>query len=87
MQDKRKKSLMQIYQIFVPELHANVKFKIIPTEDIEAFVTTLLDVLQLELIVEESATAKFMFISENNNETKATLKIKFFNGELALITF
>ena len=29
---------MQIYQIFVPELHANVKFKIIPTEDVEAFV-------------------------------------------------
>ena len=49
--------------------------------------TTPLEVLQLVLIDVESATAKFMFISENNNETKATLKIEFFNGELALITF
>jgi ATP-dependent Clp protease ATP-binding subunit ClpA len=28
---------MQIYQIFVPELHANVKFKVIPNVDIEDF--------------------------------------------------
>lgn len=30
---------MQIYQIFVPELHANVKFKIISAEDIATFVS------------------------------------------------
>jgi hypothetical protein len=47
----------------------------------------LLDVLQIDLIVEESATAKFMFISEKTNEIKVTLKIEFFNGELALVTF
>jgi len=29
---------MQIYQIFIPELHANVKFKVLSPEDVESFI-------------------------------------------------
>lgn len=30
---------MQIYQIFIPELHANVKFKVLPNSEIEEFLS------------------------------------------------